>query len=217
MDKIADAASVSVRSVYNHFPTARHLIAGMYERGSDKIRPLMADLPAPDVEFGERVRRWVRLWGRIQEEIAPIRWRALIAETHTRSSSPSSMRCAAGTAGRSSGSSPRSRMDRRRPLRVAVTDSLTWRAMRRHQGLSVDQACNVLASAMPPARWSLTTGGSSDVPSSGDAGRPAVVARDLTKRYRDLEAVRSIVSTSRPKRASASSARTAPARRRRCA
>ena len=40
VDTIAERANVSVRSVYNHFPTARHLVAGMYERGTDAHAPL---------------------------------------------------------------------------------------------------------------------------------------------------------------------------------
>ena len=44
------------------------------------MRPLLDELPSVDVPFDERVPRWVRVWARIQEEIAPIRWRALVAE-----------------------------------------------------------------------------------------------------------------------------------------
>ena len=34
VDTIAERSGVSVRSVYNHFPTARDLVAGLYERGA---------------------------------------------------------------------------------------------------------------------------------------------------------------------------------------
>lgn len=46
VETIAERAGVSVRSVYNHFPTARELIAGMYERGTDRVRPLFEQMPS---------------------------------------------------------------------------------------------------------------------------------------------------------------------------
>jgi AcrR family transcriptional regulator len=143
-ETIADAAEVSVRSVYNHFPTARELIAGMYERGTEQIRPLLEDLPSIDVAFDERVRKWVRIWARVQERIAPIRWRALIAEDEHPELQPEleSLRRA-----------HRAEIKRAFPeicgrpaqaAAVAATDSLMWRSLRRHQGLGFEASCDVI-------------------------------------------------------------------------
>lgn len=144
MDRVAAASGVSVRSVYNHFPTARHLVAGMYERGSERIRPLVAQLPGPDVEFTSRVSKWVQVWARVQEEIAAIRWRALLAEDMHPELQPE----LEGLRRRHRSEIKRifpEIVDRKAQIAaVAVTDSLTWRALRKHQGLSVDEACAVL-------------------------------------------------------------------------
>jgi hypothetical protein len=120
----------------------------MYERGSEKIREHLADLPGPEVPFNERVTRWVAVWARVQEEIAPIRWRALIAEDAHPELQPELAELRR-----------RHRLEIKRIFpeinaksaylaAVAVTDSLTWRAMRKHQGLSVDAARAVLEATL---------------------------------------------------------------------
>lgn len=143
-ETIASRAAVSVRSVYNHFPTERALIAGMYERGTELIRPLAEQLPKIEVPFEQRVQKWVQVWARIQEQIAPIRWRALVAEdehpelqpelTSLRKAHRAEMRRAfPEICGRSA-----------QAAAVAVTDSLMWRSLRRHQGMSFEAACDVV-------------------------------------------------------------------------
>jgi AcrR family transcriptional regulator len=143
VETIAEHAAVSVRSVYNHFPTARDLVAGMYERGTERVRPLLEQAPSPDVPFDERVGSWVRVWARVQEEIAPIRWRAVIAEAEHPDLQPELALRRAHTSEikrmfpEISGPSELS-------AAVAATDSLTWRVLRRHQGLTFDAACEVI-------------------------------------------------------------------------
>src|SRR5688572_5151482 len=144
VESVASASGVSVRSVYNHFPTARHLVAGMYERGSEKIRDHLADLPSPDIPFDERVGRWVAVWARVQEEIAPIRWRALIAEDVHPELQPELAHLRRRHRAEIKRIFPEITDKQAHLAAVAVTDSLTWRAMRKHQGLSVDAACAVL-------------------------------------------------------------------------
>ena len=148
IDEIALRATVSVRSIYNHFPTARHLVAGMYERGTARMRHFISELPGPDVAFGERVKRFVRTWGRMQDELAPIRWQALVAEDRHPISNRSSRSCAAHTRSRSPACSPSSRGAKAQAAATALTDSLTWRALRRHQGLGFDAACGVVEDAI---------------------------------------------------------------------
>lgn len=144
VEKVAEASGVSVRSVYNHFPTARHLVAGMYERGSEKIREHLASLPGPDVPFDERVRTWVAVWARVQEEIAPIRWRALIAEDAHPELQPELAQLRSRHRAEIKRIFPEITEKDAYLAAIAVTDSLTWRAMRKHQGLSVDAASAVL-------------------------------------------------------------------------
>jgi AcrR family transcriptional regulator len=144
VESIAEASGVSVRSVYNHFPTARHLVAGMYDRGSEKIREHLAELPGPEVPFDERVTRWVHVWARVQEEIAPIRWRALIAEDAHPELQPELAQLRRRHRAEIKRIFPEVAEKSAYLAALAVTDSLTWRAMRKHQGLSVDAASTVL-------------------------------------------------------------------------
>jgi AcrR family transcriptional regulator len=148
VDRIAKRAGVSVRSVYNHFPTARHLVAGMYERGTARMRPFLEDLPAPTVPFEVRVTRWVRTWARMQEEIAAIRWQALVAEDKHPDLQPelASLRQAHRT--EIQRIFPEIDDPQAQAAAVAVTDSLTWRALRRHQALSFEAACGVVEEAI---------------------------------------------------------------------
>lgn len=141
VEAIAERAGVSVRSVYNHFPTARDLVAGMYERGTERVRPLLADAPSPDVAFDTRVRQWVRVWARVQEEIAPIRWRALIAEAEHPDLQPELASLRRAHAAEVRRMFPEIRGQHEIAAAIAATDSLTWRALRRHQSLTFDAAC----------------------------------------------------------------------------
>lgn len=144
VDDVARRAGVSVRSVYNHFPTVRALVAGMYERGAERLRPLLAYLPDPTDPFEMRVRRWVAVWARIQEDIAPIRWRALVAEAEHPGLQPELDALRAQHRAEIDRMFPEICDEDARRAVVAVTDSLAWRAMRRHQGLSFDEACAVV-------------------------------------------------------------------------
>jgi AcrR family transcriptional regulator len=142
VETIAEHAAVSVRSVYNHFPTARDLVAGMYERGTERVLPLLEGAPSPDDPFDERVRQWVRVWARVQEEIAPIRWRALIAEAEHPDLQPE-LALRRAHAGEIERMFPEIRGRSELSAAIAATDSLTWRVLRRHLGLSFEAACKV--------------------------------------------------------------------------
>lgn len=144
VEDIAARAGVSVRSVYNHFSSTRQLIAGMYERGADKLRPLFAYLPFPSDPLDDRIRAWVAVWARIEEDIAAIRWHALVAETEHPDLQPE-----LGTI-RTLHRQEIERMfteitdpDARHAV-IAMTDSLAWRALRKHRGLSFDEARSVV-------------------------------------------------------------------------
>jgi AcrR family transcriptional regulator len=148
IDEIAVKAEVSVRSVYNHFPTARHLVAGMYERGTARMRPYIEDLPSPTVAFDARVPRWVRTWARMQEEIASIRWQALVAEDKHPDLQPELASLRRAHKAEIQRAFPEIEGKDAQAAAAAVTDSLTWRALRRHQGLSFEAACGVVEEAI---------------------------------------------------------------------
>jgi AcrR family transcriptional regulator len=147
-ETIAERADVSVRSVYNHFATARDIVRGMYERGTERVRPLMAQAPQPDVPFDERVIGFVRVWARVQEEIAPIRWRALVAEEAHPGLQPEEAELRRAHRAEIKRMFPEIRGRTEEAAAVAITDSLAWRSLRRHQGLSFDAACEVVVEAL---------------------------------------------------------------------
>jgi AcrR family transcriptional regulator len=144
VEAVAARSGVSVRSVYNHFPTARDLVAGMYERGTERVRPLFEAMPAPETPFDERVALWVRVWGRVQEEIASIRWRALVAEDQHPELQPELVQLRKAHRAEIKRMFPEIEDRRALTAAAAATDSLMWRALRRHQALSVDAACDVV-------------------------------------------------------------------------
>lgn len=144
VEAIAARAGISVRSVYNHFPTARDLVAGMYERGTEIVQPLLRHMPSPEDPFDERVSRWVAVWARIQDEIAPIRWRALVAEEQHPELQPELAQLRRAHRAEIKRMFPEIRGRAARTAAVAATDSLTWRSLRRHQGLSFEAACEAV-------------------------------------------------------------------------
>jgi AcrR family transcriptional regulator len=148
VDRIAERAGVSVRSVYNHFPTARHLVAGMYERGTVRMRHFITELPEPSEPFDERVRRFVRTWARMQEDLAPIRWQALVAEDKHPDLQPELAALRRAHKAEIKRVFPEIRGAQAQAAATALTDSLTWRALRRHQGLGFDAACAVVEEAI---------------------------------------------------------------------
>jgi AcrR family transcriptional regulator len=148
VELISERAGVSVRSVYNHFPTGHDLVVGMYERGTERVRPLLAQAPKPDDPFDERVRAFVRVWGRVQEEIAPIRWRALVAEDTHPGMRPVEEELRRAQRAEVERMFPELSDRNARAAAAAITDSLAWRSLRRHQGLSFDAACDVVEATL---------------------------------------------------------------------
>jgi AcrR family transcriptional regulator len=143
-EAVAARAEVSVRSVYNHFPTERDLVAGLYERGTELVRPLLAELPPPTLAFGDRVAKWVRVWARIQEEIAQVRWQALIAEDQHPEFQPELDDLRRAHLQELKHRFPEISGRRTLASARAITDSLAWRSLRKHQRLSFDAACDVV-------------------------------------------------------------------------
>ncbi|HYZ91388.1 MAG TPA: TetR/AcrR family transcriptional regulator [Actinomycetota bacterium] len=143
-ETIAERAEVSARSVYNHFPTSRELVAGIYERGAEQVQPLLAKLPTIDVPFEERVAQWVRIWARIQQQLAPIRWRALVAEDEHPELQPEEAELRRRHRAEIKRAFPEICGRAAQAAAVAATDSLMWRSLRHHQGLSFESACEVV-------------------------------------------------------------------------
>lgn len=143
-ETIAERAQVSPRSVYNHFPAARELVAGLYTRGAEHVAPLLEKLPSIDVPLEERITQWVRVWGRIQEQIAPIRWRALVAEDEHPELQPEEAELRRRHRAEIKRVFPEICGRQAQLAAVAATDALMWRSLRHHQGLSFEAACEVI-------------------------------------------------------------------------
>jgi AcrR family transcriptional regulator len=143
-EDIAKRSGISVRSIYNHFSSVRDLVSGMYERGAEKLRPLLAYLPYPSDPLEERIRAWVAVWARIQEDIASIRWHALVAETEHPDRQPELDKLRAMHASEIERMFPEISTPQARRAVIAMTDSLAWRALRKHQGLSFEEASRVV-------------------------------------------------------------------------
>ncbi len=143
-ETIAVRAEVSPRSVYNHFATSRELVAGIYERGAEQVQPLLEQLPSIDVPFDERVSQWVRIWAQIQEQIAPIRWRALVAEDQHPDLQPEEAELRKRLRAEIKRVFPEIVGRTTQSAALAATDSLMWRSLRHHQGLSFESACEVV-------------------------------------------------------------------------
>lgn len=143
-ETIAERAEVSTRSVYNHFPTARELVAGIYERGAEQVRPLLEDLPTIDIPFEARVKQWVRIWARVQEQIAPIRWRALVAEDQHPEMQPMEAELRKRLRAEIKRAFPEICGRPAQAAALAATDSLMWRSLRHHQGLGFEGSCEVV-------------------------------------------------------------------------
>lgn len=144
IEDLAERAGVSVRSVYNHFPTARDLVAGMYERGTELMAPLLEGLPTAEVDFEVRVVEWTQIMAEVLERIAGMRWRALQAESRYPDLQPEL--AALRELHRVNVHETFPELDE--PAQhavVALTDSLGWRALRRHQGLSTEEAREAIA------------------------------------------------------------------------
>jgi AcrR family transcriptional regulator len=144
VELVAERAGVSVRSVYNHFPTGRDLVTGMYERGTERVRPLLAKAPKPGDPLDERIRGFVRVWAQVQEEIAPIRWRALVAEDAHPGMRPVEDELRRAHRAEIKRMFPELRDRNAQAAAAAITDSLAWRSLRRHQALSFEAACDVV-------------------------------------------------------------------------
>jgi len=143
-ETIAERAGVSQRSVYNHFSTARDLVAGMYERGAERLAPLFEEMPSPNDPFDVRVHRWAEVSARILDAIAAMRWRALQAEEAYPELQPELRTIREQHAQAIKSLFPE--LDRSaRAAVIALTDSLGWRALRKHQGMGISEASRVIA------------------------------------------------------------------------
>lgn len=108
------------------------------------MRPLLEKLPSIDVPFEDRVKQWVRIWARIQEQIAPIRWRAMVAEDDHPELQPEETELRRRLRAEIARAFPEICTRTSRSAALAAADSLMWRSLRHHQGLSFDAACEVV-------------------------------------------------------------------------
>lgn len=140
---IAERAGVSVRSLYNHFSSARELVAGLYERGNERVRPLRDQLPDPALPLAERAHSWAEVRGDILDRVAAIRWQALIAEERNPELQPETEQLRRRHREEVARIFPELSVEARAAV-VAISSSLGWRSLRRHQGLSLEEAKRVI-------------------------------------------------------------------------
>ncbi|MDP1821017.1 MAG: TetR/AcrR family transcriptional regulator [Acidimicrobiales bacterium] len=92
--RVAEAASVSVRSIFQHFDDLERLHAAVAERLVGRVSLLVVPIP-PDLPFEERLERFVHQRSLLLEAVSPIR-RA--ADVHGPFSSEITARLQAGQA-----------------------------------------------------------------------------------------------------------------------
>lgn len=147
--EIAERAGVTQRTLFNLFGDVRSLLAAVVSRHFDRIQTLMPPTPAGSYE--DRLAEYVPGLADLLEDIAPVRWAAVTA----REEAPQLV--AALKAGNSlvrgslaaAFAEELSLLDpERRDLvlnaLLSAADPVTWRTLRNRQGLSRQEAGEVL-------------------------------------------------------------------------
>jgi len=152
--RIAERAGVSLRSVFQHFRDLEALFAAAADRQTTRLRglvtPIRTDLPLP-----QRLASFVAQRARLLEALSPVRRAAVLME-------PFSAEIAARL--RDARALARAEVQRvfarelvsrppalRRQLLAALdvaSSWSTWEPLRRHQGLSVERAREVMAAML---------------------------------------------------------------------
>ncbi len=158
VERLAEASSISVRSIYNHFPSGADLESAMHDRGKETLRPYLTAMPGREVPFDERVRRFAEVRGRMFEEFGAMAWRAAVEEDRRQAPNPFLERWRRGRAREIRTTFPEIVDDRARAAVTALADPLGWRLLRVSQRLSFAEACAVIEDAVRRARTPLPRG-----------------------------------------------------------
>ena len=149
--RVAARAGVSLRLVFQHFADLEALYAEAADRQTERLRPALSALPASGT-FARRLQTFVAHRSRTLETITPIRRAALLRAPfspvlaarlqHARAAARAQL--AAAFQPELNGRPAAVRRELLAALAVATGFS-TWEALRRHQGLAVNQARNIMA------------------------------------------------------------------------
>ncbi len=149
--RVAERAGVSLRLVFHHFTDLEALYAAAADRQFERLRPLIKPIPS-DGAFERRLEIFLRQRVRMWERIAPIRRASLRLEPFSKELSR--RLDDARTFARDEATAVfRHEIEKfPRPTRAEVVAALdaasawqTWEVLRRHQGLSVENARRVAA------------------------------------------------------------------------
>jgi TetR/AcrR family transcriptional regulator, regulator of autoinduction and epiphytic fitness len=145
---IAEAAGVSVRSVFQHFDDLESLYATVVERQAERLRRFELEID-PTTTFDERVSAFVSQRARLYEHITPVR-RATLRVAHESAALQDGLKRIATRHARDVADLFATELDAARNatvLRAALvvaTSWETWDRLRREQRCSIDTARRVV-------------------------------------------------------------------------
>ena len=150
-ERVAARAGVSPRLVFHHFADLEALYAAAADRQFERLRPLIKPI-ASDGPFEKRLDTFLRQRVRMWERIAPVRRASLLLEPFS-GELGRRLEDARTFAREEAAAVFRKEIDTfPRSARVDVVSALdaaaawqTWEVLRRHQGLSVENARRVTA------------------------------------------------------------------------
>ena len=140
MEEVARRAGVSERSVFQHFEDREALFAAVSARQAERIEGLRRELPA-DGPLEERLDAFVEQRARVLEFISPVRRAALLEEPFSDFLGEGLMAIRRlGAEEVKAAFASELQDDATAAALVAATSWSTWENLRRHQGLSEEEA-----------------------------------------------------------------------------
>lgn len=144
---IAARAGVSERTLFQHFPDREALFQGAALAQTERIAPLLGELPGPEAPLDERVRAFVAQRALVLERVSTVRRAALQLEPSSETVAGWLRAVRSGAAAEVaqvfepelSGLARREREELLAAL-VAAAAWPTWESLRAHQGLSARRA-----------------------------------------------------------------------------
>lgn len=149
-ERVAERAGVSLRLVFHHFADLESLYAAAADRQFERLRPLIKPI-AGDGPFEQRLDTFLRQRLRMWERIAPVRRASLLYEPFSKELGRR-LADARAFAREETAAVFRQEIEKfARAERAEVVASLdaasawqTWEVLRRHQGLSIENARRVV-------------------------------------------------------------------------
>ena len=151
MWRVAERAGVSLRLVFHHFADLESLYAAAADRQFERLRPLIKPIPS-EGSFDERLETFLRQRVRMWERITPVRRAALLFEPFSKELARR-LEYARAVARDEVAAVFRQEIEQfprgdRKEVMCALDAASawqTWEVLRRHQGLSIENARRVVA------------------------------------------------------------------------